>query len=145
MIHNDTIELGAFMPRILVVDDDISVLYAMRVILELEGCDVVIAHNGRDAIAAISTTAFDLAIVDIFMPGMSGPETIKTLGQLAPDLPVIAVSGHMLRNNSATAPDLVGASNVLGATCCLQKPFRVQDLMNAIVVCLGRERTVPLH
>ena len=124
------------MPRILIVDDDRSVLNAIRLLLELEGYEVVAAANGRDGIEAISTTPFDLAIVDIFMPGMDGLETIKTFGRLAPGLPVIAVSGRMFREASEPAPDFLAMSTKLGAACCLQKPFRPRDLMNAIIVCL---------
>jgi CheY-like chemotaxis protein len=123
------------MARILIVDDDKSVLNAIK-LLEPEGYEVVIVNNGRDAIEAISTTSFDIAIVDIFMLGLDGLETIKTFRQLAPDVPVIAISGFMFRDASERSPDFLAMSTKLGAAFYLRKPFRPRDLRNAIVVCL---------
>jgi two-component system response regulator CpxR len=122
------------MPRILIVDDDRSILNAMKVLLELEGFEVVVANDGREVFEAISTTPFDVAIVAIVMSRMEGLETLKTFRRHAPGLPVIAVSGLVFRDASSPAP---GMSIKLDYTCCLRKPFRPRDLINAIFVRLG--------
>src|ERR1700687_1189167 len=103
------------MPRILVVDDDKSVLDAMRVLLELDGHEVVAASSGRDAIQAISSSSFDVALVDIFVRAAGGLETTKALNQHASDVPVIAVSGFLFRDPSAPVLDLPAISPALGA------------------------------
>jgi CheY-like chemotaxis protein len=126
------------MPRILVVDDDMSVRIATRTLLEYEGYEVVVADSGRSGIDAIASTMFDAVIVDIFMPGMDGLETIKAFNRHAPGVPVIAMSGFMFRNSSAPAPDFLSMSTKLGAAYSLHKPFRPRDLLKAIEACLGR-------
>jgi CheY-like chemotaxis protein len=126
------------MARILVVDDDPAILAAMHAWLDTEGFEVELAGSGRKGIAAVSTTNFDVAIVDIFMPDVDGLETIGTLVRLAPGLPIIATSGFLFRGAAeAAAPDLHAMSTKLGAACCLQKPFRPRDLLKAIRQCLN--------
>jgi CheY-like chemotaxis protein len=125
------------MPRILVVDDDKSVLNAIKMLLELEGYDVVAVNNGQDGIEAISTETFDVAIVDIFMPGTGGLQTIKAFNQHAPGVPVIAISGLVFRDASAAILNFPTMSTTLNVFRALQKPFRPRDLVNAIVVGLN--------
>jgi CheY-like chemotaxis protein len=125
------------MPRILVVDDDLSVRVATQTLLEREGYDVVVADSGRNGIEAITSASFDAVIVDIFMPGMDGLDTIKAFNRQAPGVPVIAMSGFMFRNSSAPAPDFLGMSTKLGAAYSLHKPFRPGELIKAIESCLG--------
>ena len=128
------------MPRILFIDDDMSVRRAAQTLLEIEGYEVVVADSGRNGIEAIATNSFDTVIVDIFMPYMDGLLTIKTLNRHAPDVPVIALSALMFRNSSAPARQGPCMSTGLGAAYALQKPFRPRDLLSAIEACL-RQRT----
>jgi CheY-like chemotaxis protein len=132
------------MPRILVVDDDLSVRLATQTLLEQEGYDVVIAGCGREGIEAITQTTFDAVIVDIFMPGMDGLETITAFHRHAPGVPVIAMSGFLFRNSSTPAPDFLSMSTKLGAAYSLHKPFRPRDLLEAIEACLGTA-AAPAH
>jgi CheY-like chemotaxis protein len=137
---------GFTMPRILVVDDDMSVRLATQTLLEEEGYDVVVADSGRRGIEVIAEAAFDAVIVDIFMPGMDGLETIKAFNRHAPGVPVIAMSGFMFRNSSAPAPDFLSMSTKLGAAFSLNKPFRPRELLNAIEACLrAAKSSVPAH
>ena len=62
--------------RILVVDDEQPVREALAALLRQEGYNVVVAEGGHSAVEAIEVFTFDLVIVDIFMPGMNGLETI---------------------------------------------------------------------
>jgi CheY-like chemotaxis protein len=123
------------MARILVVDDDISVRFAIRTILELEGHTVVLAACGHTGAAAIEAFAFDVAIVDIFMPEMDGLETIRAFRQSAPTLRIIVMSGYAFREVKGPAPDFVRMAVELGATCCLRKPFRAARLLQAVASC----------
>src|SRR5690348_17661509 len=111
------------MARILVIDDDVLIRRTVKNILEREGHAVVLAECGHDGAHAIEAYAFDLAIVDIFMPDMAGLETVKAFHQCAPRLPIIVISGYAFREASEPAPDFLRMSVDLGAVACLRKPF----------------------
>jgi len=104
-----------------------------------EGYEVVVAESGRDGIEAIAAIAFDAVIVDIFMPYMDGLRTIEALNRHAPDVPVIALSGLMLRKSSALLQPTLGEPTGLQVACALQKPFRPRDLLSAIEACVCQE------
>ncbi len=125
------------MPQILIVDDDAAVCEAMRVVLEHQGFEVVVADNGRQAIEAARTAVFDVVIIDIFMPGMDGLETIRAFRRQVPDVPVIAISGFLFRQSTTPAPNFLGMATKLGAAYSLAKPFRPADLLKAIEICLS--------
>jgi CheY-like chemotaxis protein len=122
--------------RVLVVDDDKAVRAAIKVVLEHNGFDVVVAPDGRSGIQALEENEFSLIIVDIFMPGMDGLETIRTFKRRAPAVPVIAISGFMFRDSAKPAPDFLSMATKLGAAHALAKPFRPKDLLQAVECCL---------
>jgi CheY-like chemotaxis protein len=127
------------MPRVLVVDDDKAIRSVIKTVLELEGFDVVVAEDGRRGIAAIQSHNFDVVIVDIFMPGMDGLETIRVFNRHAPSVPVIAISGFLFRDSSIPAPDFLSMATKLGAAYSLHKPFRPKDLLRVVEACLTNE------
>lgn len=118
--------------RVLVIDDDPGVLEALTLLLEMEGFDVVEAESGAVAVAAARGDAFDVAITDLRMPGMSGTETLAALRQIDPSLPVIIASGFL-------AEGVVAECLTLGALACIRKPFELDDLL-ALVQRALRER-----
>jgi CheY-like chemotaxis protein len=122
------------MIRILVVDDEKPVREAMALLLKQDGYHVVVAECGHTAVGAIEAFTFDLVIVDIFMPGMNGLETIDILHQDAPDVPIIVMSGYAA-GSGATGPDFFREAVDRGATCCLRKPFSRDQLVDAITFC----------
>jgi CheY-like chemotaxis protein len=123
------------MARILVVDDEILVRRTIKTILERIGHTVVLAECGHDGATAIEAYAFDIAIVDIFKPGLDGLETIRLFRHSAPKLPIIAISGYAFREVSGPAPDFLRMAVGLGATAYLRKPFTAAELMNAVQAC----------
>jgi len=120
------------MPRILVIDDQSRVRAAIMIALQAKGFDVVAVESGRLGLREFETSNFDLAIVDIFMPGMDGTKLIKALRERAPNLPVIAISGVLLRASGRTALDFFPMAPELSDIICLQKPFRPGELLQAI-------------
>jgi len=138
------------MARILVIDDDKAVGAAIKILLEHEGSDVVHVEDGRSGIETTARGSFDVVIVDIFMPGLDGIETIKALHRLKPDMPIIAISGFMFRDGRTRAPDFLGMATEFGAAHSLQKPFKPRDLLKLIESCLAqrmpraRQRIAPM-
>ena len=111
--------------------------------LEHDGYEVILAHDGRSGIAAIEPGVFDVVIVDIFMPGMDGLEAIRHIQYHAPLVPIIAISGFMFRGTSDSTPDFLSMAAKLGAAHSLQKPFRPRDLLDAVESCLAHSIRVP--
>lgn len=118
--------------RMLVIDDDPGVREVLKLALVLEGFDVVEAESGDVAVAAATTHAFDVAITDLKMPGMSGLETLAALRQIDPSLPVIIASGFL-------AEEVAAECLSLGALACIRKPFDLEDLLSLVQRAL-RER-----
>ena len=75
------------MPQILVVDDDPLVCKAIEVYLERNNFEVIVADGGEEGLRALEGTAFDLMIVDIFMPHMRGFEFDQGIPRARPDGP----------------------------------------------------------
>ena len=131
------------MTRILVIDDDQSVRTTIEIILTGEGFEVVLADDGRGGVGVLAASAFDAVIVDVFMPRMDGFEVIREIRSLQPSVPILAISGHASRDRRFPAPDFLSMAAALGATNCLQKPFRPRDLLDAVESCLAHSIRVP--
>jgi CheY-like chemotaxis protein len=101
------------------------------------GFDGVGAADGVAGLREFQASDFDLAIVDIYMPGLDGVQLIKALRRHSPNFPIIAVSGVMLRGSPRTALDFFPELPVLAKVTCLQKPFRPPELLKAIQVALA--------
>jgi CheY-like chemotaxis protein len=123
--------------NILVIDDDPAVRMTIRLVLEREGHTVKLATDGIAGMKAVEAGGVDLLIVDIFMPGMDGIETIREVRQHQPDLPAIVISGTSLGGPGLQAPDFLAMAVKLGAVRSLQKPFKPRDIIAAVGQCLG--------
>ncbi|SFK03240.1 response regulator [Bradyrhizobium sp. cf659] len=113
------------MPRVLVIDDQKDVRAMVGIVLRVHRFEVVEAESGAAGLNAFAEGPFDAAIVDIFLGDTSGVEVIARLRERAPGLPIIAVSGM-------TALDFMEQSPHLANVVCLQKPFRPNDLLQAL-------------
>jgi CheY-like chemotaxis protein len=120
--------------KILIVDDDSAVQATIRLLLERAGHSVVVAGDGRKALAIFETGDFDLLFLDIFMPGMDGLETMRLVHQQQPLMPIIVISGNPVMDGSG--PDFLTMASKLGAVRCLQKPFKPAALLAAVAGCL---------
>ena len=131
------------LPHILVVDDDPMVCMAIEIYLERHSFKVTIADGGEAGLRALDSTAFDLMVVDIFMPHMRGFESIRIFHERAPTIPLIAMSGYAFANLDSPAPDFLRMALELGASRCLRKPFTPEALLTAINECLAESRSRP--
>ncbi|WJR78689.1 response regulator [Bradyrhizobium sp. NP1] len=124
------------MADILIVDDEPAVQATIRIVLERAGHRVVAADDGSRGLALCEAEPFDLLILDIFMPGMDGLETMRHILERRPQLPILMVSGRPLSWDPATAPDFLKIATRLGAIASLPKPFKPADLLAAVKGCL---------
>jgi CheY-like chemotaxis protein len=122
--------------RILVIDDDACVSTAIQAILARRQCDTVVASRAHAGIHAFQTSGFDIVMVDLFMPGMNGLDTIARIRSKSA-VPIIAMSGFRLRNSLDTDQDFLGMAILRGATISLRKPFSPPQLVAAIDRGLG--------
>jgi CheY-like chemotaxis protein len=120
------------MIRILLIDDQAHVRTAIALALSGKGFEVVALASGSEGLKEFETSGFDLAVVDVFMPGMDGVQLIKALRARKADLPVVAMSGVHLGTSSRTALDYLPQAPGLANIVCLQKPFRPNQLLQAI-------------
>ena len=97
----------------------------VAIVLRVNHYEVAEADSGAAGLKAFSEGPFDAAIVDIFLGDISGVDVIAALRERAPGLPVVAVSGMTALDFMEEAPHL---ANVI----CLQKPFRPNDLLQAL-------------
>jgi DNA-binding response OmpR family regulator len=130
----------AGIPHILVVDDDPMVCAAIEAYLVRHNFQVTIADGGEAGLWALESMAFDLMIVDIFMPHMRGFESIRIFHERAPTTPLIAMSGYAFANVNSPAPDFLRMALELGAARCLRKPFAPASLLMLINECLATDR-----
>jgi CheY-like chemotaxis protein len=121
----------------LVIDDDDAVRATIRTILEFEGHEAILAGDGRQGLNALEEGIFDLLIVDIFMPGMDGFETIRFVRRQKPGIPIVVISGASSHSFSPASPDFLSMATKLGAVRSLRKPFKHRELAAAIEECIG--------
>jgi two-component system, NtrC family, nitrogen regulation response regulator NtrX len=82
------------MAKVLIVDDERSIRRTLREILEFEEYTVEEAGDGMECLEKLKEGQYDLIILDIKMPKMDGMEVLERIQILAPDIPVIMISGH---------------------------------------------------
>ena len=129
------------MASILVIDDDRAVLSTIKLLLERAAHAVEAVDNSRAGLRLLEIQGFDLLIVDIFMPGMDGFETMRLVHQSWPEMPVIAMSGQQFRSASERGPDFLYMATKLGAVSSVKKPFRPNDLLTAVAGSLSNSPT----
>jgi two-component system nitrogen regulation response regulator NtrX len=110
------------MAKILITDDEPSIRSTLSQILEDEGHKTVVCESGEEAIAQIAREEFDLAILDLWLPGIDGLSVLERMKGSAAAPPVIVISGH---GNIDTA---VKATR-LGAYDFLEKPLSLERVL----------------
>ena len=91
---------------IMIVDDEPSIRTSLEGVLEDEGYKVICASDGNEALKTIEEEMPDLILLDIWMPGIDGIETLKRMRSLHPRLQVIMISGHGSIETAVTATKL---------------------------------------
>ncbi|MGB9617183.1 MAG: sigma-54-dependent transcriptional regulator, partial [Desulfomonilaceae bacterium] len=82
------------MTKILLVDDEVSILNMMKMTLQVDGYEVLTATNGAEALKIFHSEGPDVVLLDVRMPGMNGIEVLARIKEMNPDAEVIIISGH---------------------------------------------------
>lgn len=114
------------MKKVLVVDDTKNIRMILTKCLELEGYEVLTASDGTQALELFMTHTFDLAFLDIKLPGVRGTEVLKRIREKGIKTPVIIITAY------ATVKNAVDCTN-LGAVAYVQKPFSADKIRNVLM------------
>lgn len=120
-------------PTILIVDDEPTIVQSLGGLLADEGFEVMSAGNGYEALQQIESNAPDLVLLDIWMPGLDGLETLKEIKKNHPRIHVIMITGH------GTIETAVQATK-LGAYDFIEKPLAFEKVIVAINNALNFRR-----
>ena len=110
------------MPRILIVDDEPGIRQALKGVFEDEGFVVESATSGEECLKTMEGAAYDLILLDIWLSGIDGLETLRQLRAKWPGTQVVMISGH------ATIPTAVNATK-LGAYDFIEKPLSLEHTL----------------
>lgn len=126
---------------ILVVDDEESICKSLKAILSDEGYQVLVAGSGEDAVKIVEEEMPQLVLLDVWLPGMDGLETLQAIKKINPQTLVIIMSGH------GTIETAVKATK-LGAFDFIEKPLSLDKIIilvnNAINLSRLQEENVLL-
>jgi CheY-like chemotaxis protein len=113
--------------RILICDDDPVILRLLQVNLELEGFEVLLGHNGEEAVEIAQSEHPDLIILDIMMPRMDGYQACEKLKSLdaTKDIPVVFLSAKAQQSD-------IERGKSFGVADYLTKPFDPNDLIDVL-------------
>jgi two-component system KDP operon response regulator KdpE len=115
-------------PHILVIDDELQILRAMRTILTEKGFKVTTASRGEEGLALAATTGPDLIVLDLGLPDMDGVEVCTRLREWT-QIPIIILSVRDSERDKVAALDM-------GADDYLTKPFGIEELLARVRVAL---------
>ena len=111
--------------RLLVIDDEAAIRDTMRMLLEYDGYEVLVAGSGQEGLALVEKEHPDLVFLDVKMPGMDGLEVLSRLRGMNDSLPVVIVSAH---GNTTTALE----AGRLGAFRFIEKPLSKDYVLDAV-------------
>ena len=115
--------------KILLIDDEEEFATTLAERLELRGYETRTAGCGEDGLNLLSQESFDIAVLDLMMPGMNGLDTLRRIKSDAPDMPVVLLTGH-----GSTREGMEGMR--LGAFDYLMKPLDIKDLTQKILTAV---------
>lgn len=124
------------MARVLVIDDEKTIRWMFRELLELQGHQVAEAPDGKAGLERYRARPADLVIVDLRIPEPEGLHIIMELRRLDPGCKIIAISA----GSRDGALDLLPAAKTAGAQRTFHKPFNLDEMETAIRELLGSVR-----
>lgn len=122
---------------ILIVEDERKIARVLEIELELEGYKAVIADNGMTGLELYRDGEFDLILLDVMLPGMSGIEMLRRIRSSDARTPVILLTAKSSVEDKVSGLDL-------GANDYMTKPFQIEELLARVRAAL-RQRAVRSH
>jgi DNA-binding response OmpR family regulator len=123
------------MPRILIVEDNADLAFGLRINLEQAAHVVAAVDNGTAALEHVRSSGYDLMILDLMLPGLTGMQVLRTLRAEGHTLPVVVLTAR------TAEPDRVSAFR-LGADDYVTKPFSLLELLERVNARLRRHVTM---
>ena len=117
--------------RILIVEDEKEIISFLQPELEHEGYSVTAVQDGRSAMECLDTQSFDLVLLDIMLPGISGMEVLRRIRKRS-KIPIIMVTARDATFDKVSALDQ-------GADDYLVKPYEIEELLARVRVALRKE------
>jgi len=108
--------------RMLLVDDEDDFRTTLANRLKLRKIDITDAASGNEAIELVKQMSFDVAVIDVKMPGIDGIETLKQIKQIKPAIEIIMLTGHASIESGVEAMKL-------GAYDYVMKPCDIDELL----------------
>jgi CheY-like chemotaxis protein len=115
------------MKKVLVVDDETGYRDMYEYLLNPMGIEITSVVNGREAVDQVKEMLFDLIIMDVHMPILSGPEAFKEIKKIRPDQKIL-----MFSSSSDPSHKMERELLKMGAVECLYKPVGYEDLIQII-------------
>ena len=115
------------MSRILCVDDNDNNLYLLTTLFERAGFEVIVARTGEEGVALAATSAPDMVIMDLTLPGIDGCEATRQIRAVpaTQDVPIIALSGHDEEERGVAAREA-------GCNGYARKPVQIRALLTLV-------------
>jgi DNA-binding NtrC family response regulator len=118
-------------PRILIVDDEPELSTSLKGCLGYKNYEIATAKNGKEAVELFNTCDFDLVLLDVVMPGMSGYQVMNYIHEKKPDIPIVLMTAY--------APvDFTAEDLPQGAHSYLIKPFDLDQLVTTVQRALNK-------
>jgi len=111
--------------RVFIVDDDKDLAESLSIALEGSGCDVEVAHSGEEAVKIFREKDFDIAFMDVKLPGMNGVESFIEIKKMKPGAKVVMMTGYSVEQLLEQALDH-------GAWGILHKPIDMKQMLETL-------------
>ena len=125
--------------RLLLVDDEVAIVNALRRVFRQENYEIVTANSGQDGLARLAEGPVQLVISDFMMPGMNGAQFLREVKQRSPDTIRIMLTGH------ANTDAVMGAINEGAVYKFILKPWNDDDLREHIRQAFTTHENLPHH
>ena len=111
--------------KVLIVEDDPDFAESLVIALGIRQCNVDVARTGEDAIQMFQENSYDIAFMDIKLPGKNGVQSLQEIMGFRPDARVVMMTGF-------SEASLLDQARSAGAIQVLRKPFRMRELLGII-------------
>jgi two-component system, OmpR family, response regulator len=121
-------------PKVLIIEDEEKIARVLELELSYEGYEVKIAHNGLDGFQLFQADQWDVILLDVMLPGISGIELLRRIRSSQSNVAVIMLTAKDSVEDKVSGLDL-------GANDYMTKPFQIEELLARIRVCLRTKQS----